>query len=789
MIAFAAGLLGMTWWMHQWASLPVLATPWVLATLLTAIVLDLALRLRGARLATFAGFLSGAASALVLVTSVAGPWLERAVIPALDGAEVTVVAHITSLPEHDDRRSRFRVSVESVRSAPAGFRARKLLVTRYPAHPELRAGQRWVMTLRLRAGQGPGNPGGFDRAGWYYREGLHGSATLLELESAGPREAAKAGFSAPALLHRIRGWLRSRLEAAGPGLTHPGLIHALVIGDRQGMTDAEWQAFLRTGTNHLMAISGLHVGLVAGFAGLLAGLLWRHLGPARRRTRRDAFMAVAGLLGATLYAALAGFSIPTQRALLMLAAFMGALLWRREPVAWRGLLLAAMAVVILHPASVLAAGFWFSFGAVAVILLLLHGRIRRPGWREVAAIQVMLALAMLPLSLAWFELGSWVAPLANLLAVPVISLVVLPLLLTGAGLAAIWPALALPLLYGGDAVLGGLVYLLDGLGRFPVLVDERAVPLAASLLGGLAVLLAMQPRLRLGAPWVLLAAIALVLPPRPELPPATFRAQLLDVGEGQAVLVRTRHHNLLFDAGYGREGGYSAGAQVVVPALRAEGVRRLQRMILSHEHAAHAGGAPGVQEAFPVGEVLRRNPSRAGERECRAGKRWTWDGVRFELIHPPAGWDASASASCVLAVESAGVRFVVTGGLGGLGQAVLLRQPGQVLAADVLVVPRGAGPDSLARGWLEASPPGLAWASTGRHGEGLAATVRRRLAAACVPLQETGTQGALRLEADTELRLAPGYRSRVHRFWQPTNVPEWELPGACEASPFRPMGW
>lgn len=789
MIAFAAGLVGLTWWLHQWAALVVLPTHWVLVMLLTAIVLDLALRFRGARLATFAGFLSGAACAVALVTSVAGPWLERAVAPALDGTEGTVVARITSLPEHDERRSRFRIAVESVRSAPADFRARKLLVTRYPAHPELRAGQLWVMTLRLRSGQGPGNPGGFDQAGWYYREGLHGSATLLKLESTAPIEAEKAGFSAPAVLHRIRGWLRSRLEAAGPGLAHPGLIHALVIGDRQGMTDAEWQAFLRTGTNHLMAISGLHVGLVGGFSGLLASLLWRFTGAVRRRTRRDTLMAVAGLLGATLYAALAGFSIPTQRALLMLAAFMGALVWRREPVAWRGLLLAAVVVVILRPTSVLEAGFWFSFGAVAVILILLHGRIRRPGWREVVGIQVMLALAMLPMSLAWFELGSWVAPLANLLAVPVISLLVLPLLLAGAGLAAIGPPLALPMLYTADAVLGGLVYLLDGLGRFPVLVDERAVPLAASLLGGLAVLLAMQPRLRLGAPWVLLAAIALVLPPRPELPPGTFRAQLLDVGEGQAVLVRTRHHNLLFDAGYGRPGGYSVGAQVVVPALRAEGVRRLQRMILSHDHAAHAGGAPGVQEAFPVEEVLRRDPSGAGERECRSGERWIWDEVRFELVHPPAGWDASASASCVLVVESAGVRFVATGGLGGLGQAVLLRQPGHVLEADVLVVPRKAGPDSLARGWLEASPPRLAWASTGRHGEGLAASVRRRLAAACVPLQETGAQGALRLEADTELRLAPGYRSRRQRFWQPAHRPEWQLPDGCEASPFQATGW
>nr|WP_051045151.1 MULTISPECIES: DNA internalization-related competence protein ComEC/Rec2 [unclassified Thioalkalivibrio] len=725
-----------------------------------------------------------------LVFTTASAWLDRTLTPALSGEEVTVLATVTSLPEHAGHRSRFRVTIEATEAGPGAFRATELLVSAYPGRPEVRPGTRAVMTLRLRPAAGPANPGGFDRAGWYYREGLHGSATLIDLKGTNAVSEGKGTTPWRARLHGARAWLRERVESAAPDLRHPGLVQALVIGDRQAMTDEEWHAFLRTGTNHLMAISGLHVGLVAGFVGLLAAGLWRSLLPLQRRLRRAAFIALASLSGALVYAALAGFSIPTQRALIMLAAFMAALLWRREAFAWRGLMLAAIAVVLWQPTSVLAPGFWFSFGAVAVILMLLQGRSGRPGWREAGSIQVMLALAMLPLSLGWFQLGAWVAPLANLVAVPVISLLVLPVLLLGAGLAAVWVPLGYPLMHAGDAVLALLVAVLDGLSGLPVLVDERRVPLAASLLGGLAVVMAMQPRLRRAAVWILLAGLALVLPMRPDLESGAVRAHMLDVGNGQSVLLQTRHHNLLFDAGPGRAGGYSAGEQIVVPALRAVGVRHLDRLILSHEHAAHAGGAAGVRSAMPVAETLRRAPTGPRERACEAGERWQWDEVDFEVLHPPPGWDGSASASCVLAVETAGgVRLLLTGGLGGLGEAVLMRNGPERRASDLLILPRGAGADSLSRGWLRDAPPLRAWASTDAQGRGLPDAVRARLGSACIPLRETGVEGALQVLADSDLHVASGYRVRDRRLWQPGRMPASADAEPCTEAPSDRTRW
>ncbi len=716
-------------------------------------------------------------------------WMDRAVPEALTGAEVTVTGTVRGIPDHGSRRSRFVLQVDAIVAAPEGFRAERLRVTRFPADPRIAPGDRIRATLRLRPPRGLHNPGGFDYAAWLYRAGIHGMGSVRgDLERLGP---ALGPWKAPDL-HRLRVMVRDAMRAAHPDARHPGVMQALVIGDRGAMAPDEWRRFLHTGTNHLMAISGLHVGLVAGFALLLGRSAWRRLPGLRRALPLGWFVALVAMAAAAAYAALAGFSIPTQRALMMLILISVAVLAGRDPLSWRVYGAALIIVVTVAPASVLAPGFWFSFGAVAVILVLLQGRLRPPGPKGWLPIQMILALALLPLSLAWFQLGSWIAPLANLVAVPIVSFLVLPALLTGAGLALVWTPLAIPFLWWADVWLALLLWMLGLLLAVPGAVGEMAVPWPGAVLAGLGVVLLLVPRARRLLPWAGLAWLPLALPVASPLPEGHFRAEMLDVGQGLAVVVYTRRHVLVYDAGPAWEDGLDTGSAVVLPALRRRGVRSVDRILVSHEHADHRGGVAAVASGLPVGDILSRlREAGAGERTCEAGVIWEWDEVRFEILHPPPFWDQSNVASCVLAVQGRHGRLLLTGDLEGLGERVLVHGIGERLATDVLLVPHHGAKGVLSRDLLAAAAPAVAWVSTGfdnRFGHPVP-DVRMRLDARCIPLFDTSERGMMWLETGPDgIKLGPGSRVERRRFWHPPVTAAPSLPDHCRNEAATALG-
>ena len=769
MILFAAALTGGSVALHLLPAIP--NGSWIALSVLGLLALSLPV------LRIPAGLLLG----LSLAGAQAQSWLDRAVPPEMTGTEVTVIGVVAELPDHSPRRTRIILHLTEIIDAPPEFQAERLRVTVFPAAPWLEAGDRVRARLRLRPPRGLHNPGGFDFAAWLYRERIHGLASLrgeLEwVERSGQRTVPVAS------LHRVRANIRDAMRAAHPDARHPGVMEALVIGERGGMQAEEWRLFLHSGTNHLMAISGLHVGLVAGFALLLARLSWRHQRLLRRGVPLRWFGVLAAIGAAAVYAALAGFSIPTQRALVMLILFSTAVLARRDPLSWQVYAAAVVAVVALWPASVLAPGFWFSFGAVAVILLLLQGRVSRPGVAGWLRIQVILAVALLPLSLAWFQLGSWVAPIANLVAVPVVSFLVLPFLLAGAALAVIWTPLGAPLLWWADAWLALLLRVLAVLVEWPAAVSETAVPVGAAVLAGIGLLLMLLPRSRQLAPWILLACVPLLLPPAPRLAHGDFRAEMLDVGQGLAVVVQTRRHVLVYDAGPAWEGGFDSGEAVVLPALRRLGVRAVDRVVVSHEHMDHRGGVAAVVSALPVAEVLsRRGALHDDERPCEAGLSWEWDGVVFETLHPPPYWEDGNIASCVLAVRGPHGRLLLTGDVEGLGETVLVHTAGARLDTDVLLVPHHGASGVLERGLLEAATPGIAWVSSGfdNRFSHPAPDVRARVGNQCVPLFDTRERGMVWLETTAEgIRLGPGSRVERRRFWHPAVARAPSLPAAC----------
>lgn len=770
MIGFAAAFTGGALALHLVPTLP--AAPWgALAVLAVPLLWHRILRVA-------AGLLFGVA----LAGSHAQEWLQKAIPESMTGTEVTVVGVVSGIPDHGPGRTRFLLHVTEKVDAPPGFRAQRLRVTLFPANPALETSDRVRVTLRLRPPRGLHNPSGFDYGAWLYRGGIHGLASVRgDLERI--QVTGAGGGGARGRLHRLRAAVRDAMATAHPGAAHPGVMQALVIGERGAMQAEEWRLFLHSGTNHLMAISGLHVGLVAGFALMVARVLWRHLRWLRQALSLRWFGAATAVLSAAAYAALAGFSIPTQRALVMLTLFSIAVLVRREPLSWSVYAAALVAVVAIWPASVLAAGFWFSFGAVAVILFLLQGRVQPPGPAIWLRMQVILALALLPLSLAWFQLGAWIAPVANLVAVPVVSLLVLPFLLVGAALAALWAPLGMPLLWWSDRWLALLLWILGVLVEWPGAVSEMGVSRPAAVLAGLGMALVLMPRARWLAPWILLACLPLLLPPAQRLAEGDFRAELLDVGQGLAVIVQTRRHLLVYDAGPAWDGGFDAGAGVVLPALRRLRARRVDRMVVSHEHLDHRGGVAAIRAVMPVGVVLsRRGDTDPTESICESGLSWEWDGVAFETLHPPPHWDQGNAASCVLLVRGRNGRLLLTGDLEGLGESVLVRSAPGKLAADVLLVPHHGASGVLGRGLLEAAAPAVAWVSSGfdnRFGHP-APDVRKRLAARCIPLFDTAERGMLWLETGPGgIRLGPGSRVERPRLWVGDVAARPPLPADC----------
>jgi competence protein ComEC len=314
------------------------------------------------------------------------------------------------------------------------------------------------------------------------------------------------------------------------------------------------------------------------------------------------------------------------------------------------------------------------------------------------------------------------------------------------------------------------------------------------------VILMLLPRIRRLAPWLLLACLPLVLPQTPRLSVGDFRAEMLDVGQGLAVIVQTRHHALVYDAGPAWEEGFDSGAALVLPALRRLGIRTVDRLLVSHEHMDHRGGAAAVAAGMPVAAVLsRRGGPERDEELCVAGLSWEWDGVLFETLHPPPNWDDGNSASCVLAVRGPHGRLLLTGDLEGLGESVLVRSSADRLRTDVLLVPHHGASGALGRGLLEAAEPAVAWVSTGfdnRFGHP-APDVKDRLDAGCVPLFDSRERGMVWLETTPEgIRLGPGSRVERPRFWHPpvarapllpATCPPFEIDSTLRIRPTRPL--
>jgi competence protein ComEC len=699
--------------------------------------------------------------------------LRQQLDPALEGETVHIEGRIEEVEQRSTGGARRFIFVMDRMDGGGGwkvFRGRARMRWYEPV-PQLSPGDRWVLEVRLKRPHGYANPGSFDYERWLFQQGFRATGYVRANS-----DNHRIGRISPGMLERFRDRLTGYLSTTGD-VPSAALLQALTVGDRSAISASQWSVLNATGTTHLLAISGLHISLVAALVFWLARVVWSRSAILAEYFASARVAAVVAIIAALGYALLSGFAIPARRAVIMIGVLMLAVLLRRYSGFIYLVSLAAVVTLVYDPLSVLAAGWWLSFWAVLLIAWLGGGRLGRSDViRRWFSIHVLLALGMMPLLLLLFQRTSLIAPLANMIAVPVVAMVIVPIALSGVLVFTLSEV-------AGGWLLGLAGYLLDWL--WPVLSWLGNLEHASwnghspvwwtllPALAGLALLLA--PR---GVPgrWVgtlLLLPVFLVRPERPQ--PGALQVTLLDVGQGLSVVVQTARHVLVYDTGPGFSEDFDAGMAVVVPFLRQQGITRLDTLVVSHGDNDHIGGARSLLSSYPAEQVLTSVPDRLSVFDpvpCRRGMQWVWDAVRFTILHPDELPENSGNnASCVLRVEAAGGgRVLLTGDIEQETERVLLRTQRERLAAEVLVVPHHGSNTSSTSDFIAAVAPQFALIPSGylnRYRFPRPPVTQRYRQAEAVML-ETGRNGAITASftAHDPVPLVTSWREQSAHYWQ-----------------------
>lgn len=626
--------------------------------------------------------------------------------PALDRQDFHITGTVMGLPDDSERRSRFLLAVEAVQPLSGNDvpDLKKIRLSWYGARPRVEPGQRWRFEARLRSPRGFANPGGFDYAGWLLGEGISATGYVR-----GDGELLSQGQGA--WLDRWRMQLSRQMTGLSDSPAVQGFMAALVLGDKSRIPSDNWRQLVSTGTVHLLVVSGLHIGMVAGFGYLLGLGVGRVLAALGAGVPATSVAALTALLLASGYGAVAGMGLPVRRALVMTAVVMVALLLRRRIGPWVGLGWALCLVAVVDPLAAIRPGFWLSFTAVAGLLAWFAPRPPGRRWSRLLVAQGVVFLVLLAVLLLYQGQVYLTAPVINLVAIPWVSIAIVPLCLLGllfqplpALATACWRLAAIQ-----------MEWVETGLARAAALgSDFRWQPANSQdpwLIAGLALaaLVLLLPRGLGLRPPVLLMVFALVLASPPAGPPLSVT--VLDVGQGLATVVRVGDKVLVYDTGPSYSPRFDAGSGILVPFLRARGIAEVDTLVISHGHDDHNGGTEGFLRAMTPARLLTGEPdlSGAGDRphsRCQRGQGWYWHNVRVDILHPAMDRveRESNNRSCVVRIRYRDISILLTGDIEAPVERRLL-SAGLLSSVDLLVAPHHGSRTSSTPAFVAATSP------------------------------------------------------------------------------------
>ncbi len=719
---------------------------------------------------------------------VAGHQLSKSLPQDLAGKNIIVEGYVEGLPDREGRVVRFNLNV--FRSDPMDGKSIKGIVRvsdyrRDSIDPQ--PGEAWRLLLRVKSPHGFANPAGFDYEKWLFSQRIIATAYIRKNKA----KLSRVNYRLPdqdrsAVIDRMRLKIAAQIKISLPDSPFRGIITALATGDRRAITSQQWSVLQTTGTSHLMAISGLHVGLVAGIVFFLFRMLFAAVPQLPLLVPSHKAAAIVALLSAAFYSLMAGFSLPTQRALLMLTVLMVAIILQRRVRALDILSLTLLLVLIFDPLSILSAGFWLSFAAVAMILYILQQRSHRNNWTDSGVFKTVnmqwkLSLMMAPATLLFFQQIPLSGPVANLVAIPVVAFLIVPLVLLA--------SLSF-LLFGGSFVEHNLFLLADSILQFlwtlleslasttkalPFSVEHSAAALAGFVFTILVLMLPAGLKIRKLA---LVGLLAFFFPLHSQLREGEFRVILLDVGQGLSAIIMTDRHALLFDTGARFSKRFNAGDAVVLPVLKSLSINRLDTLIVSHGDNDHSGGVRKVLAGVKIKQVISNEKIIDTDASteivpCRAGKQWRWEGVSFRILHPDSdGITTGNNASCVLHVQSSFGSILLPADIEKEAEKEIISRYPDTLRSNILVAGHHGSNTSSSDDFINAVSPRLVlfpagWMNRYHHP---AKKVLHRLTARQIKSMVTGECGAIIVRVSEAGVSAQSWRQSNRKLWDISEI-------------------